>query len=180
MLLPRTMRPAAMASLVMLSLAVAGGCAKDDDDDKDKGAATSTPAAPATPPPAAPPPPATPPPAAPPPAAPPPVAPASDVERYPATEKPLSGGAVLANAVPAHKRAHVNGALVQNLAKGTQVLLMAQEVNWTLVGWKEGSLDRIGWVESAKAFGQGTVTNDPRVPKGAVDEARRRGVLFPR
>ena len=164
-------RSVALASLVVLVLgAAAAGCEKKDDDEKSD--ASATPAAPA-----APPPPATPPPAAPPPATPPPAAPAGDVTRYP-DEQPLSGGATISNDVAARKQANANSELVQNLAHGSGVTKVARSGNWTLVSWKQAAGDKMGWVETSKAF---TNNDDPDVrrtiPKAVLDEGKRRGVL---
>jgi hypothetical protein len=143
---------------------------KDDKKSESTSAPASTPAAPA-----APPPPATPPPAAPPPATPPPAAPAGDVTRYP-TEQPIGRTGVIAEGVTAHKEAKAESQTIATLAKGTGVSQVAQQGNWTLVGWKEGAVDRLGWVQSAKAFGAEIGPTRTR----AADEARKRGLLFPK
>ena len=163
------LRRAAACLLIALGAAAASGCEKEDKDD----AKSDSTSAPATPPPAAPPPP---PPATPPP--PPPVAPAapvSDVTRYP-NEQPIGRAAVLANNVDVRKAAKAESPSTQALAKGTPVNQVAQSGNWTLIGWKDAGGDKLGWVESAKAFGAELDSNR----KNAVDEARKRGILFPR
>lgn len=171
-------RSLAVVCLLTFAVGAAAGCEKKDDDEKSESSAVAvaTPAAPAPPPPAPTPAPApTPPPAAPAPT--PAAAPASDVTRYP-DERPLTGGANLVNDVPARKQANAQSELVQNLARGSFVTRVAQSGNWTLVSWKQTAGDKMGWVESAKAFGGDW--SQGRIPQQVIDEGRRRGVLFPR
>ncbi len=171
-------RSIALASLLVLALSTAVGCEKKDDDEKSESSAVAVAPPPAAP--APPPPPATPapPPAAPPPASPPaPAAPAGDVTRYP-DERPLTGGASLVNDVTARKQTNLQSEVVQNLAKGSFVTRVAQSGNWTLVSWKQTAGDKMGWVESNKAFGG--EWRDSRIPQQVIDEGRRRGVVFPR
>ncbi len=159
-------RSVALASLVVLAFgAAAVGCEKKDDDDKSDSSAVpaSTPAAPA----------------APPPAAPPPAAPATDVTRYP-DEQPLTGNTTTSNDVAARKQTNTQSEIVQNLAHGSTVTRVARSGNWTLVSWKQTTGDKMGWVETTKAF----VNNDDdyrkTIPDRVIDEGRRRGVVLPR
>lgn len=166
-------RSVALASIVVFVLgAAAAGCEKKDDEDK---ADSAAPAAPAPPPPA---PTTAAPPAAPAPApAPAPAAPAGDVTRYP-DEQPLTGGATISNDVAAHKQANVQSEIVQHLAHGSAVTKVARSNGWTLVSWKQSTGDKMGWVETSKAFAN---NDDPdirrTIPKAVIDEGKRRGVL---
>jgi len=162
----------AVASLFVLAVsAFSVGCEKKDDDEKSGSSAAPIAPAPPPPPPQAP--------AAPAPAAPTPAAPAGgDVTRYP-DESPLTGGANVSNDVSAHKQASQASEIVQAIARGSAVTKVARSGLWTLISWKQTTGDKMGWVESAKAFNdryeQRTV-----VPQQVIDEGRRRGVLRPR
>ena len=163
-------RSSVVASLLVLAVsALAVGCEKKDDDEKSDSSAA--PVAPPPPPPLAP--------AAPAPAAPTPAAPAGgDVTRYP-DGSPLTGGANVSNDVNAHKQASQASELVQVIARGSAVTKVARSGLWTLISWKQTTGDKMGWVESAKAFNdkyeQRTV-----IPQSVIDEGRRRGVLRPK
>lgn len=155
-------------ALVVVGLGVVSvGCEKKGDDDKADSAAPAV----------APPPPATPPPATPPPATPAPApAPAGDVTRYP-DEQPLAGGATISNDVAARKQASLQSEVVQNLAHGSAVAKVARSGNWTLVSWKQAAGDKMGWVETTKAFRDNDDDYKRTVPDRVLDEGRRRGVL---
>ena len=166
---------AILACLVVVAVGAASSGCESKDDDK-KSSTSSTPAAPPPPPPPTTPPPTTPPTAAPPPVAPPPAAPASDVTRYP-NEVPLNNRpAVIADGVGARQVAKAEAPVFQTLAKATAATQVAQSGNWPPVGWTEATIDKLGWVESAPAFG-GKL--DPTRQR-AADVARKGGLLFPK
>jgi hypothetical protein len=108
--------------------------------------------------------------------APAPAAPASDVTRYP-DEQPLTGNATTSNDVPARKQTNVQSEIVQNLAHGSPVTRVARSGNWTLVSWKRTDGDKMGWVETNKAFANNDEDYKRTIPDRVIREGRKQGIL---